>query len=76
MNLLGRGNVSFEASLPHRLFHPFSLAEGDNSEYEVEVDLMRKRVLPVRGTKSFPNDLEFEFINEGEIVAGETEDGK
>lgn len=76
MNLLGSGDGTFEATLPHRLFRPFSLAEGDNSEYEVEVDFVRKRVLPVRGTRSFPNDLEFDFINEGEIVAGETEDGK
>ena len=76
MNLLGRGNGTFEATLPHRLFQPFSLAEGDNSEYEVEVDLVRKRVLPVRGTRKFPDDLEFEFINEGEMVASETEDGK
>lgn len=76
MNLLVKGGASFEAVLPHRLFHPFSLADGDNCEYEVEVNLAQKEVLPVRGTKIFPKDLEFEFVNVQGMEFSETEDGK
>ena len=75
MNLFVKGGVTFEASLPHRLFHPFSLADGDNREYEVEVDLVHKKVQPVRGTKIFPKDLEFEFVNVDGLIASEAEGG-
>lgn len=59
MNLLANGEIP----LPHRLFYPFSLASGDSIEYEVSVNLAEKTVKPVRGTKPFPSDLTFEFIN-------------
>ncbi|MBR0191055.1 MAG: hypothetical protein IJQ31_03205 [Thermoguttaceae bacterium] len=62
--LLGENKASFQKSLPGRLFHPFSFASGDSAEYEAEIDLRRKNVKPVRGTKPFPPDLTFEFVND------------
>ncbi len=63
MNLAVTDKNKFEVSLPHRLFHPFSLASGDISEYEAVIDLADKTIKPVRGTKPFPPDLTFEFIH-------------
>ena len=56
---------TFETALPHRLFHPFSLESGDSAEYEAVVDIRKKTVVPVRGTKPFPQDLTFEFVTPG-----------
>ncbi len=56
---------TFEIALPHRLFHPFSLESGDSAEYEAVVDIRNRTVVPVRGTKPFPQDLTFEFITPG-----------
>lgn len=48
--------------LPHRIFHPFSLARCADVEYEAEIDTIKGIVRPSRGTKSFPMGLEFEFV--------------
>lgn len=67
MNLFDGDKVSFKKSLPNRLFHPFSLASGDFSEYEAQIDLSKKIAPePVRGSKPFPDDLTFEFVNAAE----------
>ena len=63
MNLLSDNKSIFQALLPHRLFNPFSLASGDDTEYEADIDLEKKIVKHVRGTKPFPSDLTFEFVN-------------
>jgi serine/threonine protein kinase len=55
-----------EFALPHRLFNPFSFEHNDDTEYEAIPDFSTKTVFPVRGTKSFPDNLTFEFV-EGEI---------
>lgn len=65
MNLVSSGETSFEVLLPQRLFLPFSFASGDLPEYRAVVNLVDKTVVPVRGTKPFPKDLSFEFINPG-----------
>lgn len=57
------GEDMFEVELPHRLFHPFSLAHGDECEYEVEVNLKERTILPVRGTGLLPSDLKKKFVN-------------
>jgi hypothetical protein len=54
-----------EFALPHRLFHPFSFEHNDAKEYEVVTDFAAKTVSPVRGTRSFPNKLTFEFVGGG-----------
>ncbi len=67
MNLFDNGKNSFKTFLPHRLFHPFSLASGDFPEYEAQIDLSGKNEpKPVRGSKPFPVDLTFEFVNTAE----------
>lgn len=53
----------FHSPLPQRLFHPFSLADGDNVEYEAEINLSDKKAKAVRGTKPLPSDLIFDFID-------------
>lgn len=55
----------FEAPLPHRLFNAFSLEHGDDTEYEAVVDFGRKEVTPVRGTRNFPAELTFKFVEGG-----------
>lgn len=52
-------------ALPHRLFNPFSFQYNDETTYEAEIEFASGRVLPVRGTKPFPDDLVFEFIGAG-----------
>ena len=54
-----------EFALQHRLFHPFSFKHNDDTEYEVVPDFEAKTVLPVRGTKPFPDNLTFEFVEAG-----------
>jgi serine/threonine protein kinase len=53
-----------EFSLPHRLFHPFSLQHHEDAAYEMVPDFLEKAVYPVRGTKPFPDNLSFEFVDE------------
>ena len=56
---------AMEFALPHRLFHPFSLEHNDSTEYEAIIDFSAKTVFPVRGTKPFPSNLAFEFVEVG-----------
>lgn len=53
-----------EFSVPHRLFHPFSLEHHDDTAYEAVSDFSKKTAFPVRGTKPFPDSLTFEFVEE------------
>ena len=60
--------VFFEGSdrihpLPHRLFHQFSLSRGADVEYEAEIDFSKRLARPVRGSRSFPRELEFGFVD-------------
>lgn len=65
MNLFDNNNKdSFKIFLPHRLFHPFSLASSDFPEYEAQINLSKKvEPQPVRGSKPFPLNLTFEIVN-------------
>lgn len=54
-----------QCGLPHRLFHPFSFEHNDDVEYEADFSIEEKAVRPVRGTKPFPANLAFEFIEAG-----------
>ena len=49
--------------LPHRLFHPFSLAHCADVEYAAEIDFKRCLVRPLRGWNAFPVKLKFEFVS-------------
>lgn len=51
-----------EFALPHRLFYPFSIKHNDDTECEAVPDYSAKTVFPVRGTKQFPDNLTFEFM--------------
>lgn len=51
--------------LPHRLFHPFSFQHNDDAEYEADFHAVEQTVKPVRGTKPFPENLVFEFVEAG-----------
>ena len=51
--------------LPHRLFHPFSFEQNDDTEYEAHFNVVEKTARPVRGTKPFPDNLSFEFVEAG-----------
>ena len=53
---------AIEASLAHRLFNPFSVEHYDDMEYEAVLDFTKKTAQPVRGTKPFPSNLSFEFV--------------
>lgn len=53
---------AMEFVLPHRLFYPFSLEHNDDTEYEAILDFSAKTVFPVRGTRAFPDNLTFEFV--------------
>lgn len=55
----GRGT---EFALPHRLFHPFSFEHNDDTECEAVLDFATKTAFPVRGTKAFPENLTFDFV--------------
>jgi serine/threonine protein kinase len=48
--------------LPHRLFHPFSYEKNDDTEHEAVLNVTEKSAWPVRGTKPFPEELAFEFV--------------
>ncbi|MBQ7178309.1 MAG: hypothetical protein IJS08_12915 [Victivallales bacterium] len=65
--LCGDAKHVFECAIPHRLFHPFSLANGDMDEYEAAVDIANRQVTSVRGTKTLPPDLAFEIISCGDV---------
>lgn len=58
------GNTTM-AALPHRLFHPFSFEDNDNTEYEAVLNFAAKTAIPVRGTKVLPENLSFEFVEAG-----------
>ena len=51
--------------LPHRLFHPFSFEQNDDTEHEANFNVVEKTARPVRGTKPFPDNLAFEFVEAG-----------
>jgi len=51
--------------LPHRLFHSFSFEQNDDTEYEANFNVVEKTARPVRGTKPFPDNLAFEFVEAG-----------
>jgi hypothetical protein len=51
-----------ECELPHRLFHPFSFAHNDDTEYEAVIDFSAKTAFPVTGTRAFPDGLTFDFL--------------
>ena len=53
------------AALPHRLFHPFSFEYQDDIEYEAVLDFTAKSAFPIRGTKAFPDNLTFDFVEVG-----------
>jgi hypothetical protein len=55
-----------ECALPHRLFHPFSHEHNGDTEYEAVLDFASSTAEPVRGTRTFPADLTFEFVGAGE----------
>jgi len=55
-----------EFPLPHRLFNLFSFEyNDDDTEYEAYIDFAKKSVQPVRGTRPFPENLDFIF--EGQL---------
>jgi serine/threonine protein kinase len=51
--------------LPNRLFHPFSFERNDDTEYEAHFKEVEKVPRPVRGTKPFPDNLVFKFVEAG-----------
>jgi hypothetical protein len=51
-----------EFALTHRLFNSFSLEHNNDTEYEVVLDFAKKTAIPVRGTRSFPDNLTFDFV--------------
>lgn len=51
-----------EFALPHRLFHPFSPEQNDDTEYEATLDFAKMSAQPVRGTKPFPPELSIQFV--------------
>ena len=53
---------AMEFALPHRLFSPFSFEHNDDMKYEAIPDFSAKTVFPVRGTRAFPDNLTFEFV--------------
>jgi serine/threonine protein kinase len=53
--------VATEVTLPHRLFYPFSFEHNDDVECEAVLNFEAKTAFPVRGTKTFPDNLTFEF---------------
>jgi ribosomal protein L37E len=54
--------VATEVTLPHRLFYPFSFEHNDDVECEAVLNFEAKTAFPVRGTKTFPDNLTFEFV--------------
>ncbi len=54
-----------EFVLPHRLFHPFSFEHNDDTECEAVLDFATKTVFSFRGTKVFPENLTFDFVEAG-----------
>ena len=55
-------NDATECVLPHRLFHPFSFERNDDAECEAVPDFASKALFPVRGTKPFPDNLKYDFV--------------
>ena len=54
-----------QLGLPHRLFHPFSFEQNDDTKYEADFNAVEKTARPVRGTNTFPSNLAFEFVETG-----------
>lgn len=54
-----------QVSLPHRLFHPFSLELNGRTECEAVIDVQREEGDRARGTESLPSILSFKFRKEG-----------
>ena len=54
---------AMEVALPHRLSHPFSFEHNADAEFEADLDFEAKTVFRVRGTKAFPSNLTFEFVD-------------
>jgi serine/threonine protein kinase len=54
-----------EFVLPHRLFHPFSFEHNDDTECEAVLDFAAKTAFSFRGTKTFPENLTFDFVEAG-----------
>jgi hypothetical protein len=54
-----------EITMPHRLFIPFSFEHNDDTEYEAVLDFTGKSVQPVLGTKPFPENITFDFVETG-----------
>ena len=48
--------------LPERLFGYYSPATHNEPCYEAQVDVLRKSISAVRGTKRLPTDLSYEFV--------------
>jgi hypothetical protein len=55
-----------EVSLPHRLFHPFSLELNVRTEYEAVIDFQNEAATHARGMEQLPPGLSFEFLKEGQ----------
>ncbi|MBR5709770.1 MAG: serine/threonine protein kinase [Thermoguttaceae bacterium] len=62
MNLFDGNKVSFQKTLPHRLFHPFSLTSGGSEEYIADINWESRTVKHALGTDPFPPGLKFEFV--------------
>lgn len=58
--LISQESTGFK--LPNRLFHPFSFEHNDETECEAVPDFETKNVFPARGTKPFPDNLTFEYV--------------
>ena len=54
-----------EFALPHRMFYPFSFEHNDDTEFEAVLDFAAKTVFSFRGTKAFPENLTFDFVEAG-----------
>jgi DNA-binding helix-hairpin-helix protein with protein kinase domain len=56
--------TEFVVNIPHRLIRPFSLRMTDPTEYEIEIDADRSRVVAARGSSPIPKGLDFRFVGE------------
>lgn len=51
-----------EFALPHCLFNPYSPEHYDETTYESVINFTKQTAKPVRGTRPFPDNLEFTFV--------------
>ena len=68
------GNDITEAAIPHRLFYPFSLTEGDRY-YQIVIDTKEATVTQKRGEEEFPFDFNFEIITHNDTKYGTAKKG-